>query len=214
MLPVPPGSAADKVISRQADAGRTVAYGHPQPEPPRRSAFSTAFTATFGVLTALVVLVILGNWMSSTDGQSAADSGDSGTDTSAAAADSNSGEETSGTGPGDCSFNTVTEAHPLKQTVEATVTPDCPTAAPYAQRITIEMQQFVNTVGWDPVQQETADTISPSSDYITSASLSTGCLPGLWRGHFTVRYQEEEGGDWQTMPIKGGANTPEMTLDE
>lgn len=88
--------------------------------------------------------------------------------------------------PGDCSFNTETAAHPLKQTVEATVTPDYPTTAPYAQRITIEMQQFVNTVGWETVQQETADTISPTSDYITSASMSTGCLPGLWRGHFTV----------------------------
>lgn len=40
-----------------------MAYGRPQPEPPRRSAFNTAFTATFGVLAALVVLVILGNWI-------------------------------------------------------------------------------------------------------------------------------------------------------
>jgi hypothetical protein len=75
------------------------------------------------------------------------------------------------------------------------------------------MQQFVNTVGWETVQQETADTISPTSDDVTSGSLSTSCLPALWRGHFTVHYQEEEGGDWHTLPIKGGANTQEMTLD-
>lgn len=169
--------------------GGTVAYGRPQPEPPRRSAFNTAFTATFGVLAALVVLVILGNWIDSADSQSAADSANSDSEQPMTADDGDSGDSTP-----DCMWNVKIANDPMGDTITASVTPDCRTTEPYAERVTIELQQPMASGGdWYTVHQETTDTITGDSNIIGTATASTTCQWGQWRAHMTVNDQPAQG---------------------
>ncbi|RFU84827.1 serine/threonine protein kinase [Streptomyces triticagri] len=110
----------------------------------------------------------------------------------------------------DCSMDFEARPHKILGGFDVDVTPDCPTATPWAQQVTVVFHQDAYYSGeWEEVDRQEVTTIERGSDEVHSAETSTDAECGTWQATIEVKEKETATSAWEEVEYEGG----ELTTD-